>query len=141
MEGNTERQKRDLFNNLRREIRDEKVLRAMGEVPRELFVPSESRHLAYKDIPLPIGEGQTISQPYMVVLMTSALELRGTEKVMEMGTGSGFQAAVLSRLVPQGRVLSLERASGLGRAAETRPQVPGIRERAGAAGWRRTGVP
>ena len=119
MEGSMEREKRGLFKNLRREIRDEKVLSAMEQVPRELFVPAESRYLAFKDIPLPIGESQTISQPYIVALMTSALELRGSEKVMELGTGSGYQAAIFSRLVPRGRVLTLERIAGLASAAET----------------------
>ena len=117
MEGGMGREKRGLFNNLRKEIRDEKVLRAMEQVPRELFVPSEGRHMAYKDVALPIGKGQTISQPYIIALMTSVLELRGTEKVLEVGTGSGYQAAVLSRLLPQGMVLTLERISSLARAA------------------------
>ena len=118
MERSMEREKRQLFNNLRREIRDEKVLSAMEQVPRELFVPAEARHMAYKDIPLPIGEGQTISQPFIVAFMISALEMRGTEKVMEVGTGSGYQAAILSRMVPEGRVLSLERIPSLAQAAE-----------------------
>ena len=73
--------------------------------------------MAYKDVALPIGKGQTISQPYIIALMTSVLELRGTEKVLEVGTGSGYQAAVLSRLLPQGMVLTLERISRLARAA------------------------
>ena len=113
------REKDSFFNSLRRGIRDEKVLSAMKQVSRELFVSPEIRHLAYKDIPLPIGQGQTISQPYMVALMTSALGLRGKEKVMEVGTGSGYQAAILSRLVPEGKVLSLERVPSLARSAET----------------------
>ena len=113
-----ERQKQDLFNRMRREIHDESVLSTMKEVPRELFVPPQSRHLAYRDAPLPIGEGQTISQPFIVALMTSALELRGKERILELGTGSGYQAAVLSLLVPQGRVLSLERIPSLARAAQ-----------------------
>ncbi len=70
----------------------------MERVPRELFVPLESRGLAYEDIPLPIGLGQTISQPYIVALMTEALELKGPEKVLEVGTGSGYQAAILAEL-------------------------------------------
>ena len=115
-----EKAKHHLFNQLRREIRDEKVLRAMEQVPREFFVPSESWDRAYIDQPLPIGDGQTISQPYIVALMTSGLELRGSEKVMEVGTGSGYQAAVLSRLVPDGSALSLERIPALARSAETR---------------------
>ena len=69
--------------------------------------------MAYLDIPLSIGEGQTISQPYVVALMTEALELRGNEKVLEVGTGSGYQAAILSHLVPQGRVISVERVPAL----------------------------
>ena len=120
MEGRLERDKRDLFDHLRREIRDEVVLNAMKRVPRELFVPAESQHQAYKDIPLPIGEDQTISQPFIVALMTSSLELRGEERVLEVGTGSGYQAAVLSRLVPRGGVLSMERVPGLAEAAATR---------------------
>ena len=115
-----EKAKHHLFNRLRREIRDEKVLRAMEQVPREFFVPSESWGRAYMDQPLPIGDGQTISQPYIVALMTSGLELRGSERVMEVGTGSGYQAAVLSRLVPDGSALSLERIPALARSAETR---------------------
>jgi len=120
LEGGTEKEKRELFNHLRREIRSEKVLRAMEQVPRELFVPAEIRYLAYKDVALPIGEGQTISQPFIVALMTSALELRDGEKVLELGTGSGYQAAILSRLVPQGKVLSLERIPSLAQAAQER---------------------
>ena len=119
MEGRIERGKRDLFKNLRREIHDEKVLTAMEQVPRELFLSAGSRNLAYMDIALAIGEGQTISQPYIIALMTSGLALRGHEKVMELGTGSGYQAAILSRLVPQGRVLAMERIPSLARAAES----------------------
>jgi protein-L-isoaspartate(D-aspartate) O-methyltransferase len=81
-----------------RVIRDKRVLEVMGTVPRHLFVPPASRGRAYEDYPLPIAEGQTISQPYIVALMTQALELRGGEKVLEVGTGSGYQAAVLSHL-------------------------------------------
>ena len=112
-----ERDKSSLFRYLRKEINDEKVLVAMEQVPRELFVSRECRHLAYKDTAQPIGAGQTISQPFIVALMTSALELRGLERVMELGTGSGYQAAILSRLVPQGRVLSLERIPSLANEA------------------------
>ena len=119
MEGGMGREKRGLFNNLRKEIHDEKVLRAMEQVPRELFVPSEGRHMAYKDVALPIGKGQTISQPYIIALMTSMLELRGDEKVLEVGTGSGYQAAILSHLLPRGTVLTLERISSLAQAAAT----------------------
>lgn len=81
-----------------RDISDKRVLDAMGKVPRHLFVPEEHRELAYSDCPLPIGHNQTISQPYIVALMTQMLELKGDEIVLEIGTGSGYQAAVLSLL-------------------------------------------
>lgn len=84
-----------------RGIKDPKVLKAMREVPREEFVPIEYRKFAYEDTPLPIGEGQTISQPYIVALMTEALELKGDERVLEIGTGSGYQAAVLAEIVKE----------------------------------------
>lgn len=81
-----------------RDIKDERVLEAMREVPRHRFVPPEHQHMAYADGPLPIGEGQTISQPYIVALMTQLLALTGEEKVLEVGTGSGYQAAILAHL-------------------------------------------
>jgi protein-L-isoaspartate(D-aspartate) O-methyltransferase len=81
---------------LSRDIRDTRVLDAMRRVPRHVFVPEEHRHLAYRDSPLPIGQSQTISQPYIVALMTQMLALQGDETVLEIGTGSGYQAAVLS---------------------------------------------
>lgn len=81
-----------------RGIRDERVLAAMRSVPRHEFVPAAQRDAAYRDHPLPIGHGQTISQPYIVALMTESLRLRGGEKVLELGTGSGYQAAVLAAL-------------------------------------------
>jgi protein-L-isoaspartate(D-aspartate) O-methyltransferase len=83
----------------------------MGDIPRELFVPSESRHQAYADKPLPIGYGQTISQPFIIALMTEALELKGEEKVLEIGTGSGYQAAILAQLAK--RVITTERVKPL----------------------------
>ena len=82
-----------------RGIRDEKVLLTMRKVPRHLFVPEDLRSYAYADEPLPIGEGQTISQPYIVAYMTEALELKGKDKVLEVGTGSGYQTAVLAEIV------------------------------------------
>jgi protein-L-isoaspartate(D-aspartate) O-methyltransferase len=100
--------KKDLFSSLRRNIRCESVIQAMERVPREMFVPPEGRHMAYLDVPIAIGEGQTISQPYIVALMTWALGLRGDERVLEVGTGSGYQAAVLSLLAPRGRVVTVE---------------------------------
>jgi protein-L-isoaspartate(D-aspartate) O-methyltransferase len=101
-----------------RGIRDPRVLQAMHDVPRHLFVPSERRHLAYVDGPLPIGGGQTISQPYIVALMTELLELSGDERVLEVGTGSGYQAAVLSKLAE--KIYSLERIPELAEQARVR---------------------
>jgi protein-L-isoaspartate(D-aspartate) O-methyltransferase len=88
----------------------------MDHVPRELFVPPASRYLAYEDIPLPIEMEQTISQPFIVALMTEALELKGTERVLEVGTGSGYQAAILAELAYW--VISVERHPALVQAAE-----------------------
>ena len=87
-----------LIQQLSYEIRDKRVLEAMGRVPRELFVSPSSQHAAYENIPLPIELGQTISQPFIVALMTEALELKGNEKVLEVGTGSGYQTAILCEL-------------------------------------------
>lgn len=87
------------------------MLEAIAAVPRELFVPPDVVHLAYEDSPLPIGEGQTISQPLMVGIMTEALQLQGHERVLEVGTGTGYHAAVLSRLAA--RVISVERKGTL----------------------------
>jgi len=87
-------------------IRDPRVLAAMQSVPRHLFVPPGLASLAYADRPLPIGEGQTISQPYIVALMSELLQLTGNERVLEIGTGSGYQAAILSRLAA--RVYTME---------------------------------
>lgn len=109
-------QRAKLINHLRREIEDERVLRAMEQVPRELFVPEVSRHVAYEDIPLPICEGQTISQPFIIALMTQSLRLIGTETVLELGTGSGYQAAILARLVH--KVISVERIPALAESAK-----------------------
>ncbi|MEE9202654.1 MAG: protein-L-isoaspartate(D-aspartate) O-methyltransferase [Dehalococcoidia bacterium] len=107
-----------LIEQLRREIKEERVLQAMSQVPRELFVPSAVRHMAYEDHPLPIGVGQTISQPFIVALMTSSLRLNGEEKVLEVGTGSGYQAAILSLLCRQ--VVSVERLAPLAEEAGER---------------------
>src|SRR3954470_14326199 len=90
----------------KRGIRDERVLRAMGEIPREEFVPAEYRLLAYRDEPIQIGYGQTISQPYMTALMAEVLELTGNETVLEVGSGCGYAAAVLGALAA--RVISVE---------------------------------
>jgi len=102
----------------RRGVRDERVLSVMGEVPRHLFLPKEIRQRAYADEPLPIGEGQTISQPFIVAEMTAALRLSGTEKVLEVGTGSGYQTTILSRLCRE--VVTIERIATLSAAARAR---------------------
>lgn len=94
-----------------RGIKDPRVIAAMADVPRHLFVPESLQSQAYKDTALPIGEGQTISQPYMVALMSAALELKGEERVLEIGTGSGYQTAILSKLAE--RVYSVERIRSL----------------------------
>jgi len=100
-----ERMVRDQF--ITRGITDRRVLAAFYKVEREKFVPSEVRNNAYQDFPLSIGEGQTISQPYMVALMTQSLELKGDEKILEIGTGSGYQTAILAELARE--VYSIER--------------------------------
>lgn len=100
----------------KRDIRDPRVLEAMRSVPRHRFVPEEHRYMAYNDGPLPIGGGQTISQPYIVALMTQLLDLTGDEKVLEIGTGSGYQAAVLSHLAQE--VYSVERDPRLAEHAD-----------------------
>ena len=94
-----------------RGISDERVLEAMGRVPRELFVPESMRELAYEDGALPIGLGQTISQPYIVGAICSLLELAGDERVLDVGTGSGYQAAVLAELAAE--VTTIERVPEL----------------------------
>ncbi len=99
------------------EIRDQRVLAAMASVPRERFVLPDSQHLAYEDKPLPIGLDQTISQPYIIALMTEALELKGNEKVLEIGTGSGYQAAILSKLARL--VITVERLPALAGTAKS----------------------
>ncbi len=99
-----------------RGVRDQRLLQAMQEVPRHLFVDEALRSQAYNDHPLSIGEGQTISQPYMVALMTDALGLTGREKVLEIGTGSGYQTAILAKLCDW--VYSVERILALSRQAQ-----------------------
>jgi protein-L-isoaspartate(D-aspartate) O-methyltransferase len=122
-----------------RGISDGRVLSAMGEVPRHLFVPEKDRAQAYEDYPLPIGSQQTISQPYIVALMTSLLDLSGGERVLEIGTGSGYQAAVLSRIA--GEVYSIEILEPL--SASARRTLDGLgysnihlRVGDGWAGWK-----
>jgi protein-L-isoaspartate(D-aspartate) O-methyltransferase len=106
-----------------RDIADDRVLDAMGRVPRELFVPEELRDRAYDDAALPLAEGQTISQPYMVARIVEALELRGRERVLDVGTGSGYQAAVLAELA--GEVVTIERIPQLAALARANLEAAG----------------
>jgi protein-L-isoaspartate(D-aspartate) O-methyltransferase len=110
-----------------RGIEDERVLEAMGRVPRELFVPEEFRNRAYDDAALPIGADQTISQPYMVARICAELKLGGDERVLDIGTGSGYQAAVLAELAQD--VHSLERIPELAERARTSLEDAGYGER------------
>ena len=110
------RSKTALLEELAREVSDRRVLDAISRVPRERFVPRGLRQHAYENRPLPIGHGQTISQPLIVALMTQALELHGHERVLEVGTGSGYQAALLSHLAAE--VVSVERVPELAHSAE-----------------------
>lgn len=105
-----------LAEQWRAEIKDDRVLAVMARVPRERFVPPEDQHLAYEDRPLPIGHDQTISQPFIVALMTEALEITGSEKVLEIGTGSGYQTAILAELARL--VVTVERLPALAEAAK-----------------------
>jgi protein-L-isoaspartate(D-aspartate) O-methyltransferase len=111
----SEREKMVRQQIIRRGLVAERVVEAMRRVPRHLFVPTEQRHMAYADCALPIGSGQTISQPYIVAIMTALLELEGHETVLEVGTGSGYQAAVLSYLAQH--VYTIERRPELARRA------------------------
>jgi len=112
-----------------RGIRNERVLAAMERVPRHLFIPENLRRAAYEDRPLPIGEGQTISQPYIVALMTDLLDPHAGDRVLEIGAGSGYQAAILSELAAE--VTSIERIPSV--AAQARRNLS-------AAGYRRVEV-
>jgi protein-L-isoaspartate(D-aspartate) O-methyltransferase len=123
----------------RRGIRDPRVLRAVAKVPRHMFVEEALVGRAYGDHPLPIGEGQTISQPYMVALMSEALELAGHERVLEIGTGSGYQTAILAELC--GKVFTVERLKSLSDRAMRRLDELGYynvlaRVGDGSMGWR-----
>lgn len=121
-----------------RDIHDERVLAAMGRVPREAFVPQPIAHEAYFDCALPIACGQTISQPIIVAMMTEALQLTGTERVLEIGTGSGYQAAILAELATA--VYSIERHEELARQALATLESLGyqnvfVRTADGSRGW------
>ncbi len=122
----------------RRGIRRQRVLDAFARVPREAFVPPDLRHAAEDDRPLPIGFGQTISQPYMAAYMTELLRLRGGERVLEVGTGSGYQTAVLALLA--GEVFTIEIVPELAQAAASRLEALGLRNVRlrvgdGSTGW------
>jgi protein-L-isoaspartate(D-aspartate) O-methyltransferase len=116
--GNLESQRRQMVDRQihARGVEDRLVLESMRRVPRHVFVAKEYADSAYADRPLPIGHGQTISQPYMVAVMTEALKLTGRERVLEVGTGSGYQAAILAEIVDH--VVSLERLPELAEVAE-----------------------
>jgi protein-L-isoaspartate(D-aspartate) O-methyltransferase len=121
-----------------RGVEDERVLEAMLKVPRHLFVPNNLRERAYDDSPLPIGDGQTISQPYMVAWMTELLALKESDRVLEVGTGSGYQAAILCELAKE--VFSVEKYSSLASQAEERLRTLGyrnikVRVGDGTLGW------
>ncbi len=127
-----------MLAGIRSEVTDERVLRAFEDVPREQFVPQEDAHLAYEDSPLSIGEGQTISQPLIVALMIDALELRRTDRVLELGTGSGYQAALISQIADE--VITVERIPSLADSARDRLQDAGysrveVVDAAGELGW------
>jgi protein-L-isoaspartate(D-aspartate) O-methyltransferase len=135
---NFEAARAEMVRFLRAEIHDERVLAAFAQVPREHFVAQELQPYAYEDRALPISRGQTISQPLIVAMMTQALQLTGDEKVLEIGTGSGYQAAILSLLARE--VVTLERIPELTESARQRLQALGYRnvrvEQAGEAlGW------
>jgi len=122
----------------RQGIRDERVLEALGSVPRHLFVPEEHAEQAYEDHPVAIGQGQTISQPYMVACMTQALELRGGEKILEVGSGSGYQTAILKAL--NADVYTIERLPELSERARENVERAGLvgvhyRVGDGSLGW------
>jgi protein-L-isoaspartate(D-aspartate) O-methyltransferase len=122
-----------------RDIEDPRVLEAMGRVPRHLFVPAALRFRAYADHPLPIGSGQTISQPYIVALMTQLAEVEPDDVVLEIGTGSGYQAAVLSEIAKE--VYTIEIVPDLAQSAKARLAELGyedvtVREGDGYVGWK-----
>lgn len=114
----------DTSSYIERKVLTDQVMQAMGRVPRHLYVPEDMRPLAYENRPLPIGYGQTISQPYIVALMTELLEPEKNAKVLEIGTGSGYQSAVLAELVE--RVFTIEIIEALGEQARQRFQDQGL---------------
>jgi protein-L-isoaspartate(D-aspartate) O-methyltransferase len=132
------RQREKLVDEVDDAVKDERVLSAVRNVPRHAFVPDAPLRFAYADQPLPIGHGQTISQPTVVAMMTEALQLRGGERVLEIGTGSGYQAAILGRLARE--VYTIEIVPELGEEARQRLERLGfgnvqVRIGDGYAGW------
>ena len=113
-----------MMDDLSSRIKDRRVLDAFARTPREAFVPMVSREFVYRDHPLPIGFGQTISQPYIVALMLQALSLNGSESVLEVGTGSGYQTAILAQLAA--RIVTVERVPELARDARVRLEKLGF---------------
>lgn len=107
-----------LLRDISARLGDRRVIEAMGKIPREEFVAAEFADAAYQDAPLPIGEGQTVSQPTMIAIMVSALDLKRSDKVLEIGAGSGYQTAILATL--SRRVVSVERVSSLAKSARKR---------------------
>jgi len=128
-----------LMHTLRRHVDDERVLAAMADVPRDLFVPPELRADAWENVPLPIGAGQTISQPLVVARMCELLELTGDETVLDVGTGSGYHAAVLARLVRH--VHSIEVHASLSRTAAESLHAAGVENVTLEVGDGRRGLP
>ncbi len=123
---------------VKRGVKDTRVIQAMKKVPRHLFIDKTYYHQAYNDYPLPIGQSQTISQPYMVASMTELLELKGDERVLEIGTGSGYQTAILALLCS--KVYSVERISELTKKARLTLKQLGFKNinlivRDGSLGW------
>lgn len=121
-----------------RGVKDKRVIKAMTDVPRHQFVDKTYYHQVYNDYPLPVGHGQTISQPYMVAVMTELLELKGDEKVLEIGTGSGYQSAILALLCS--KVYTIERIAELTKDARARLEKLGFRNIGfmvgdGSIGW------
>lgn len=139
MKNYTEERERMVSTQLRsRGIKDTRVLQAMEKVPRHAFVPDDMKKYAYNDEPLPIGKGQTISQPYIVAYMTEVLQLSGGERVLEVGSGSGYQAAILAEIVKE--VFSVEIVADLSENAQRVLQSLGytnihFRIGDGASGW------
>jgi protein-L-isoaspartate(D-aspartate) O-methyltransferase len=129
----------ELIDEVARGVHDPRVLAALAAVPRDLFVPEDLRELAWENAALPIDEGQTISQPYVVARMCELLELRGDETVLDVGTGSGYHAAVLARLAA--RVVSIERLPSLSRQARKALEAAGVRNVTLVVGDGSTGYP